>query len=245
MDDANGYAFPIGTTNVVYKVTDAAENAVTCAFSVVVKGIEVSGTIKYNNIANTPMTNTTITLQQGANVYTQFSTDGSYSFANVCSGIYQVTLSTGKPVGGINSTDAAQVSAWSLNPLETDLVRFLAGDVVGSTAPGSWMEIRSNDASRILDYFVLGQTLTPAWEFWEAGIKVSEIELQSTALEINIPAPTASINSVTHNFLGLVTGDFNRNFVPDVSKSASGSESITLFQGESVSVQPFTKSTYR
>jgi hypothetical protein len=186
------------------------------------------------------MTNTTITLQQGANVYTYPSTDGNYSFEDVCPGIYQVTLSTGKPVGGINATDAAQVSAWSLNPLETDMVRFLAGDVVGPTTPGSFMEIRSNDASRILDYFVLGQTLIPAWEFWEAGTKVSDIEVESKALEIDIPAPTVSVNSVTRNFLALVSGDFNRNFVPNILLSASASETLTLLQGEDVPVQPFT-----
>jgi hypothetical protein len=239
--NANGYAFPMGTTNVVYKVTDASGNTDECNFTITVRGVTLSGVIKYNNTANTPMSNTTITLQQGGvNVHT-FTTDalnGNYIIEDVCPGDYQVIFNTAKPAGGINATDAAQVNAWQVEPYPIDKVRFLAGEVSGVDPDGS-LRIKSNDAALILDQFITKVPFIPLWEFWKVGDMVSDdTPVLSEGLKITIPSPTVN-PSVTQNFLALVSGDFNQNFVPDILKSAAGSESLTLLQGESVDVLPF------
>jgi len=239
--NVNGYPFPIGTTNVVYKVTDASGNSAECSFTITVKGATLSGIVNYNNAANTPMNLVTVTLRQGStDVYTGTTdVNGSYSFTDVCPGVYQVAFNTVKPVGGINSTDAAQVNAWSLGVYPIETVRFLAGDVSAADIDGK-LRTNANDAGMILDYFVNGVVFDKPWEFWKAGETVNSNPQLNTTLEITIPSPSLS-PSVTQNFLGLASGDFNRNFVPTNNKSVGGaSKTLTLLHGDGVPVLPLT-----
>jgi hypothetical protein len=233
---ANGYAFPIGTTNVAYKVTDASGNSATCTFTIIVHGVTVSGVVNYYNTPNTPMNLVTVTLHQNGkpDVYSDITgVSGTYSIKDVCPGNYQVIFKTIKDVGGINAGDAAQVNAWSVAPYEIEKVRFLAGDVSGPD-DDSQLRTNSNDASMILDYFVNGVIFDKPWEFWKTGETVNKISQPNTTAEINIPSPSES-PSVTQNFLGLVSGDFNKSFTPTSEKYAiMSSRSLSLVKGENI-----------
>jgi len=243
--DADGYAFPIGTNSVTYKVTDASGNSSTCSFSVVVKGVTLTGFVNYNNpglsVPFTPMSNTTVKLQQtGVDVYTKVTlANGSYSFTDVCPGTYQVVFSTAKPRGGINATDAGLVNLWCLSPSTIEKVNFLAGDVDGQDPEflGGNYNITSNDAQTILNSFVSGVTFDKPWEFWKADEKVSNNPVTGPEgiLEIVIPSPSVNPN-VTQNFLTLVSGDFNGSFnKPDVTKAGKlQTGSIILEAGKTI-----------
>ncbi|MCX6235930.1 MAG: right-handed parallel beta-helix repeat-containing protein [Bacteroidetes bacterium] len=180
--------------------------------------ISVSGTITYYNTANTIMNNVKVELDQdGSKVYPasgEVKTDGSgqYSFPNVCPGTYDVLLSTVKPVGSINSTDAAQVNYWPTAPYAIEKVRFYAGDVNFDAA------LSSNDAQLIQRYFVFGEAFDrPRWTFWEVDDWTISSPTPAGSLQGDI---TVTSSAVTANFYGLVTGDFNRSFTPGPLKSA-------------------------
>lgn len=74
-------------------------------------GFTISGIISYANTANTPMTNTTVSLISGQLIIatTQTSPTGAYSFENVENGEYTIACSTEKTWGGLNNTDGILV----------------------------------------------------------------------------------------------------------------------------------------
>jgi len=160
--------------------------------------------------------------------------NGGYQFPAVCPGTYEVVATTLKPVGGINSTDAVQVNTWGVTPSTIEKVQFRAGDVIYSNT------IFSNDAGRILLYFV--QNGTPAfstapWVFWKAYETISANPLVGGA-NPTITVTTANLNQ---DFYGLVTGDFNRSFIPGGAKlapkvSMTNIGSYTLAQGEELEI---------
>jgi hypothetical protein len=117
---------------------------------------------------------------------------------------------------------------------EIKKVRFLAGDVDGD------FYVEPFDASMIQSYFVTGGTFPvfdKPWEFWNAEDVVSTQQgSANNVLQVEIPVGSGAI---TKDYLGLVSGDFNRSFGPPDLKSAGGtSESLTILQGESVRVLP-------
>jgi predicted thioesterase len=234
---------------VTLTVTDNNGNVSTATAYVTLIGVNLSGLVSYFNPENTPMSNTRISLQQGGvERYFTFTTtvnsstpegdiNGNYIFENICPGDYDVVLTTTKPVGGINSGDAAQVNAWSLASYPIERVRFLAGDVTGPDVLDSKLRITSFDASKILDYFVYGSGFEKPWEFWTAGETVSSSPQLNTVLSIHVPSPSES-TAITQDFYAMVSGDFNMSFKPDVTKSSFGSESVTLLNGDIVSELP-------
>ena len=129
----------------------------------------VSGYFNYYNSANTALNLVAIELQQSG-VYkygTSTNTSGYFEFPAVCPGTYDVVASKTKVIAGINSTDAAQVNYWAVHNSFIEKVRFLAGDVDGST------NIWSDDAGSIQQYFITQGNPTPAfdsdWSFWKTG----------------------------------------------------------------------------
>jgi len=82
---------------------------------------------------------------------------------------------------------------------------------------GSGFFINASDAQRIQANFVNGDAFDrPAWTFWRAG--------QTTNINgatDSYPVITVGSSDITANFFGLCTGDFNRSFNPDITKSAS------------------------
>ncbi|KAF5055538.1 HYR domain protein [anaerobic digester metagenome] len=235
----NGYDFPIGTTDVVYRATDASGNIATCSFSIIVEGVTISGNLNYNNPSpqapNTPytsMNNVTVILRQGTtDVHTTTTgATGDYTFTGVCAGDYDVIFTTGKPVGGINSSDAAQVNAWGVGPQYTiEKVRFFAGDVNRNNY------LQSSDAGTILNYFVTGGAtpFNPRWTFWRAGETTITQNPLPNVLSISVPAGSAPI---TQNYYGMVTGDFNMSFVPGGAKSVM--DNVMLNTGGTTLVDP-------
>jgi hypothetical protein len=208
--------------------------------------ISISGYFNYYNpnVAppNTPytvMNNVTVNLVQSSTVILSTTTDGTgfYSFANVQPGTYEVQASTGKPVGGINVTDAAQVNAWSVSPYEIELVRFYAGDVVLTN------RLDAGDAGRIQQYFMTGGTNgwvnRAVWTFWKKGETINYNPAPSgTMVYPAMVVPPASL-PITQDFYGLVTGDFNLSFIPGSAKSAS--ESLTLIHDKTILVNADTE----
>jgi hypothetical protein len=237
---ANGYPFPIGTTNVIYKATDASGNETICSFSITVQGYTISGNLKYNNSPTyTPMSNVTITLQGSSVNYTATTAaNGNYTFTGVCAGNYQVIFSEDKPTGGINSTDAAQVNAWSVlaggtTAYNIEMVRFFAGDVIGSGSV-----ITSVDASRILNYFVTGGNPNPpftsVWSFWNTSDMIDDNPGPLSKV-VTISVPNGSAPNI-HNYYAQVTGDFNKSFTPGSAKAMM--ENVMLNIGGTMIVEP-------
>jgi hypothetical protein len=219
LGSANGYAFPIGTTNVIYKAEDPSGNFITCPFSITVQGSGISGVVTYYNTPNTPMNNVTVTLKQGSTTIasTTTSATGAYSFTGICQGTYDVYFTTLKTAGGINATDAALLNAWVVGPqYSIEKVRFFAGDVANPL----W-QLLPMDAQRILQYFVTsgssGWDNRGPWTFWQHGTTITNPTAGTLIPSINI---TPGGSSLTQNFYAMSTGDFNRSFTPSGAKAS-------------------------
>jgi hypothetical protein len=184
----------------------------------------ISGTVKYNNTAKTPMRYVEVTLTPtlpGTPVMVTTAADGSYTFANMCPDTYTMTFKTVKPVGGINSTDAAGVNFWFTNASMIENVKFLAGDVSDN------YEFSANDAQRIQNNFVFGDAFLRApssgtsYVFWQAGDFVLG-NPSTPAYPYAYQLPVVCTGNMTVPVYGQVIGDFNGSFNPTNSmKSAS------------------------
>jgi hypothetical protein len=120
-------AFAFGETTVTWRATDAAGKYDECSFKVNVSGVTLNGTVKYYKDyyvgstynPNLPMNNVTVTLNDAIThnyvAHKVTDVDGVYSFTNLCTGDYEVVITTAKPIGSINATDAAQVNYWNVN----------------------------------------------------------------------------------------------------------------------------------
>jgi hypothetical protein len=224
-----GALFPLGSTTVTWTIVDGCGNSETCTVVITVGGHTVTGKVEYFNPALTPMNNVGITLTQGTKVFNVTTgTNGEYSIADVCYGTFNVTFSTTKPVGGINSTDAAQVNTYGVGPYAIDVVRYLAGDVGPGSRDGYADGI---DASQIVEFFITngnpGTPFVTPWTFWKAGVTNTNTDPNQ---EVFYGVPTITVTGTqTENFYALVTGDFNRSFVPGGAKT--GGNVILMNQG--------------
>ena len=224
-------AFPVGTTTVTWVVTDNSGNTAACTQLVTVTGLTVSGTFKYYSSA-TPypaLNNVNVELWQGGvKMYPVSGTVttnalGEYSFTGVCSGTYDVVASKSlSTYGAYNSTDALNVFNWTLNVQPIEKVKFYAGDVSLSN------RLNSTDATRILQNFTaggsLGWTGRGNWTFWNAGQLISTNPTSNGTLVY--PQVVVQSGSVTQDFYGLATGDFDLSFVPGGAKS--NHQAVTL-----------------
>jgi uncharacterized repeat protein (TIGR03803 family) len=160
---------------------------------------QVSGITKYNNLSNTPLDLVEVQLVQDSAVLETVisNTTGYYEFPVVTDGIYQGQLSTIKPWGGVNATDALKVERHvvGLEPL-TEPVRIMAADVNNS---GS---INATDALKIKRR-VVGFDDTFARGDWTFAKPV-------------IGGDTIIVNgsSVVQDFYGLCVGDVNGSNTP-------------------------------
>ncbi len=229
-----GAAFPVGNTLVVWTITDNATpaNTATCSYTVTVIINTVSGTVKYNNLAKTPMRFVTVTLNPGA-LTSVTDAGGNYSFPALAAGNYTLSFTTVKPVGGINSSDAAQVNYWSANNSPIEHVKFIAGEV--NLDANTW--ITATDAQAIQAYFVFATpfprvTLSGSpWNFWGAGVNPVAGNGDFNRLASQSPLTVAIAGNVTLNIYGQVIGDFNGSFTPtNLVKAAS--ETIQLVYNE-------------
>jgi hypothetical protein len=206
-----GASFPIGTSTVVWTIEDASGNSSSCMMDVVVEGLQVSGYITYHNTPNTPMHNVGVTLTNVTGIFsTTTDAAGFYTMEDVCHGIYEVNFTTSKQPGGINATDAGLTNVWGIQSIKPyiEVVQFRAGDV---SYDG---QINSFDASQILAYFVTSGNAgfaAPAWSFWNAG----QTQNANPPTPATPSTPTINLTEdLSEHFFALVTGDFNRSYVP-------------------------------
>lgn len=209
--------------------------------------ISLTGIIRYYNASGTPLENVAVNLlepQTGSIVATTASkSDGTYSFDQVCPGVYLMELSSEMPVYSINSTDAGQANAWNIAQAADlwpaiEKVRFLAGDVNGDDY------VNAGDASMIQHHFLtLGMDVEfdKDWEFWRTDETIN-VQPQSDNLLL-LEIPTGSTGEV-HDFYGLVSGDFNRSYMPQVNPEGNlynksvhiYGEPVTLLKGDLLNV---------
>ncbi len=187
---------------------------------------KISGNLYYYNIANTPLiSGITIKLyQDGSQVGTDFNvTNGNYQFLNLQAGSYEIRASSSQSTAGsVNTSDAAQVNYWAVNPYTVEKVRFYSGDVTGSDH-----YINSTDAQRIQSHFVNGTAFDRnPWMFWKAGETTSSNDNPTASY----PTVNVTTSNVTANIYGLCTGDFNRSFVPGAVRI--GNDLRLVYRGE-------------
>lgn len=147
--------------------------------------------------------------------------NGYYEFPAICPDCdydLEVTSTHGTD-GAINTTDAAQTNYWGPHPYLIEKVKFHAGDVADLD-----MFIGSTDAGRIQQNFVDGTSFDKAaWTFWRSGFSISgNPDVEDPEYTEYFPKVTLAVGSdVDADMYGLVTGDFNRSFNPNITKAAS------------------------
>lgn len=193
------------------------------------EGVSVSGSFTYYNpVPTKPITHVTVELYKNGEFVESTSTGNgdSFTFPNVCPGNYEVKALSSDPTGGINSTDAALMNYWSVNPSQTQKVRFIAGDVAGGLpqcqgTPDN--SIISLDAQRVHVYFISNGAAAfdrLPWSFWKAGETVSANSVPTCVQQYpTIIVENTPVSNLT--FYGLCTGDFNQSFVPATEMKSS------------------------
>ena len=112
------------------------------------------------------------------------------------------------------------------NPIEK--VRWLAGNVDGTGT------ITVADVGKIINHFVYGEAFDHYWNYYWAG------DLTTTNIAPTLPMSVMiGGGNATMDIFGQCTGDFNGNFAPGVTKSAS--ESLTLDYRENMLVSSDTE----
>ncbi|NVO21625.1 MAG: T9SS type A sorting domain-containing protein, partial [Bacteroidetes bacterium] len=230
------------TGTIVWKYRYTACDGITTAdwtYTYNITTSTLSGTLKYDNTAKTPLNNVTLRLldagnnQVGANVITDGS--GGYIFPNLCVGTYTIeVVNNNKTVGGINSTDAGAVNGWGTTGGLIDYAKFHAGDVAVTLN-----FISGTDAQRIQQYFVYHTAFdrTP-WTYWKKGDMILN-NYNPYNGPANHPANFyAVVNGDVPNYdiYGIVTGDFNASLVPSGAKATN--TSLTLTNGGSMQAGP-------
>ena len=212
-----------GTVVWTYRYT-ACDGTTTAdwTFTYTITKSTISGTVSYYNTANTPLNGLIVDLKQGASVIGTATTNstGGYAISGICPGTYDVVISsTVTPEGGINATDAALVNSWYASSYSIEKVKFYAGDAIMSNY------LHPSDATRILQHFTSSSPWSNRgnWSFWPVGEMINA-NPPSPPTVIAIPQIVVA-GSMTQNFYGLITGDFNSSYVPGAKSSL---QSLTL-----------------
>lgn len=200
---------PSVTTTYVATLVDSlcpSSDAVT-VFSGTVN--EITGLFRYNNTAQTIMTNSSVQLKDPQNVVVMTApTDatGAFHLLPVAPGSYTLTGTTGKPWGGVNSVDALGISRSFTGAAPLAGLRLKAADVNGSNT------VNSLDA------------LTTSRRF--SG-SVTSFSVGNWAIE-NLPI-TFSSGTITRNLLAICYGDVNGSYNP--STALRQEPKLNLVQG--------------
>jgi hypothetical protein len=190
-----------GDTSVTVTTTSSLGGLVTVGsrFTIGVPGgalNSISGTVTYDNAANTPLSDVVVTLNPGG-LNATTDANGNYTIEGVANGDYTVTATTAKAWGGVNATDALGVLLHTIsNPALTGL-RLTAADVNNSSS------VNATDAQQILlrangniTSFAKGD-----WVFSSLAVNVNNVDLTG------------------QNLKGLTTGDVNGSYTPTVAKT--------------------------
>ena len=141
-------------------------------------GFTLSGYVKYDDVAQKPMTTTTVYLENSSAVRiasAQTDENGFYQFLNVTADVYKLVCETTYKWGGANSTDALLISKYFVK-LYTfgDELKKQAGDV---NQDG---KINSTDALLINKRFVhiINSFIAPDWIFEIPSVIVGSSDVQ-------------------------------------------------------------------
>ena len=164
-------------------------------------GGTLSGIVRYDNTAQAPLGNCSVQLRDGQGAVLQTTTTsatGSYQFNSVPAGSYTLSVSTTKPWGGVNSTDALNVARHFSSVASLPGIRPLVADVNASSS------INSTDALRISQRTVTQITSFTAgdWYFQSPTVTVSGGTVQQPAI------------------FALCYGDVNGSYNPPTLRSA-------------------------
>jgi hypothetical protein len=185
----------------------------------------LTGIVSYYNTSNTLLTGSayTIELYRTSDNVLMGSTHpdditGRYTFTNLCPSCdyYIKGSSTHTTAGSVNTTDAAQVNYYGINPTLIEGVRWHAGDV-GTSGNNPDGMITALDADRIQRHFVYGDDFDKPWRFWKTDDRIQS----ATSPSGWVPSVPQSSSDVIMNIYGLCTGDFNMSFNPSITKAAS------------------------
>jgi autotransporter-associated beta strand protein len=196
----------------------------------------ISGVVTYHHISNPElwMDNTSLTLVEGTNSIAATTTNalGYYEFLNVPDGTYKIEVTTNKPRGGLNATDAGLVNYWWTHRTPIERVKWNAGNFY---AVDNFMN--ATDAGQIKGFFTTG-TPQPAqeWFFWKQGA------LSSSNPPVSVNTFVVSGADLVQNYYALCVADFNRSFSPPPGlKSGAGASSIHLLYDEPLVAGPGTE----
>jgi hypothetical protein len=131
---------PSFTTTYVAMITDSVCTTTDEVTVYTVGQNQVTGTFKYNNTAQTPMTNSTVQCKDANNVVLMTgATDatGTYTMSGMANGTYTVTGVTNKPWGGVTATDALVINRSIVGAAPLVGLRLKAADVNGSNTTTS------------------------------------------------------------------------------------------------------------
>ena len=188
---------PNATTTYVAMITDSVCTTTDAVTVFTVGQNQVTGTFKYNNTPQTPMTNSTVQCRDANNVVlltAQTDATGTYSMSGMTNGTYTVTGVTNKPWGGVNSVDALGIARSFTGAAPLVGLRVKAADVNGSNT------INSLDA------------LTTSRRF--SG-SIASFTVGNWAYEA---VPTTVAGGVTtRNIMALAYGDVNGSYQPNTA----------------------------
>jgi hypothetical protein len=157
-------------------------------------GFSISGSVKYENSALTPLTNVKVYLSNSvqALIDSTFTTStGNFTFSQILPGNYSISATSSAAVGSINASDALSIQKHFVHLESLTSMKLQAADVDG----GGY--INSIDALMVQKYFVGLQTVFPAgnWKFSTQSI-------------------TINTSNVNISLLGICVGDANASFIP-------------------------------
>jgi len=155
----------------------------------------VSGQVNYNNTAQTPMTGTVVTAWQDQEIVAQATvgSNGQYTLAGIPPGFTTFTATTTAVWGGVNATDALQVSRHFATLDSLSGLSLSAADVNGSGV------INSTDALQISRRF--------------SGVNAS-FSIGNWVWTLPAPINLIAGNSLLRNISAQAAGDVNRSYTP-------------------------------
>ncbi|NVO21555.1 MAG: alpha/beta fold hydrolase [Bacteroidetes bacterium] len=178
---------------------------------IISSGYTISGSFRYNNVANTTIDSLELKLYKNNSLVDTKHSDisGHYAFSGKSDGTYILKATTNKPWSGVNGTDALKIQRHFAGiEYLTEPVRILAADVNNSNS------INGTDALKVKRRFA-GLDTTFARGNWTFAKPV-----------IGGDTILVSGSDVTQNFYGLCVGDVNGSNVP--GPGAKSTESLEL-----------------
>ncbi len=217
---------PSASTTYTLVVTDSEGNSGSDEVVVTVMpipGSTIIGTVYYDNLTSTPLSNTAVDLMSGPVLMQSDTTNstGNYVMSDIPNGNYQLLSSSTKPWGGVNATDALLMLRHFVGTSILTGIRRTAGDVDGSGY------VNSNDALTAMKRFVgvIPGFITGDWTFEKP--------------EYNILVSTTIVSS----FKGLCMGDVNGSYLPPVKAEPSLSlekSGIAIINDDGTAILPLS-----